>query len=449
MKTPKRSKAASPVFPVQGAPLDAVMRRLEALKGGDVPEAYGQFSLYAMEGGAEVQEVGMRAFEMFFGSNAIFSSMVESLAWLEDEVLAMCVEIMNGGTSGRANITSGGSESIYSALHAMRQRARATHPHIAAPELVVPYSAHAAFSRGAHYLDLKLVRTALGADHRADLAALEEAIGSNTIGIAASAPCWPFGLFDSISEIGEIARGRGLWLHVDACVGGFLAPFVRKAGYEVPAFDLAVPGVSSISADLHKYGYTPKPCSLVLWRSEAEQSHHYVAAEDWPSGLYLTQSMLGSRPAAATAAAWAVMNYLGEEGYVAIAGEIMETKRKLADGIAKIEGLRPWDSDLSLMAVESDDLEVDALIAGMAAKGWALLGNREPPLLHLTVEPAADDVIELFLADLRDVIGGVAGAAAPRAATYGTDPQGGGDGGPLWLRRALSLLEARSSGKRP
>ena len=424
--------------------MDVVLARLEALKSGDVPGIYGLFSLYAMEGSPEVQELGRRAFEMFFGSNAIFSSMVGSLARLEDYLLAMSVEILKGGSSGRANITSGGSESIYSALHAMRERARATHPHITKPELIVPYSAHAAFSRGAHYLDLRLVRTALGPDHKADPAMLENAISPNTIGIAASAPCWPFGLFDPIAKIGKIAEEKGLWFHVDACVGGFLAPFVRKAGHDVPDFDFSVPGVSSISADLHKYGYAPKPCSMILWRSEAEQMHHYCAADDWPSGRYLTQSMLGSRPAAATAAAWAVMHHLGEDGYVAIARDLMETKQMLSDGIAGIYGLQPWDSELSLMVVESQGLEIDALIGGMANRGWALLANSDPPLLHLTVEPASDDVVALFLTDLRDVVEcGTAGTAArSQTTTYGSLTQ---EGGPLWLDRATRLLTRRAS----
>lgn len=424
--------------------MDVVLGLLAALRSGDVPETYGKFSLYAMEGRPDAKELGRRAFAMFFGSNAIFSPLVGSLARLEDDLLAMAVEILNGGRDGRANITSGGSESIYSALHAMRERARATHPQITRPELIVPYSAHAAFSRGAHYLDLKLVRTALGADRRADPAAVERAIGPNTIGLAASAPCWPFGLFDPIADLAKTAAQRGLWFHVDACVGGFLAPFVRKAGHRIPDFDFTLPGVSSISADLHKYGYSPKPCSMILWRSEAEQMYHYCAADDWPSGRYLTQSMLGSRPAAATAAAWAVMHYLGEAGYVAIAREIMATKRKLSAGIAGIDGLRPWDSELSLMVVESRDLEIDALIAGMAARGWALHANGDPPLLHLTVEPASDEVVGLFLSDLRAVAerDGAHRGRRSRAATYGAPSRGGG---PLWLARATRLLARRSS----
>ncbi len=444
MTNSSEENARSCVLSQTGASANDVLLRLGELEIGKTRGATGTFSVKAMEGDDAVQDIARRAFNMHFSANSIFSGIDPGLGRIEDELQSMCIDIMNGDADARANITSGGSESIYCALHAMREWARSAHPNIVKPEVVVPWSAHAAFSRGAHYLGLKLIRTSLDDTYAADIAAFEAAIGPNTIGIAASAPDWCFGRFDPIADIAAIAQARDLWFHVDACVGGFLAPFVRKAGYEVPESDFAVPGVKSISADLHKYGYAPKPCSVVLWRSEAEERHHYVMADDWPAGPYLTQSMLGSRPAAATIAAWAVMNFLGEEGYVRIAQAIMKTKQAIVDGIAEIDGLATLPSDLSLMNVESKEFAITDVLGGMTDKGWVLFGNHDPPLIHLTVDPAPAELVERLLTNFRDVCGDLASGWRPHSTGHAYVPEFSRNA-PQWMQRALSLVGSSAS----
>ena len=434
-------------FPSSGISATTVLNKIDEIKNQLPSQTYGHFGLYAMEGKDSIQEFGEQAYRKFIRMNTVFSSILKGLALIEDDLQAMCVEIHNGGLEGRANITSGGSESIYCALHAMRERAKTRLPNISLPEVIVPYSAHIAFSRGAHFLGIKLVRVPTANNYRADLTEIERAIGPSTIGIAASAPCWPYDLFDPISEIGQIAISRNLWFHVDACVGGFLAPFVRDAGYSIPEYDFAVEGVNSISADLHKYGYSPKPCSSILWRSEREQQFHYCPGSDWPMGPYLTQSMLGSGPAGATVAAWAVLNHLGRDGYIEIADKMMKTKEKIIDGIANIDGISTLHSDTATVMIVSDVFDIQQLTAGMAEIGWVLWGNNEPPLIHLTVDIATDETINLFVSDLKKVTRSLFEGKkhpVPESSVYGTGISDESDQLPRWSHNAWRLIDSRS-----
>jgi glutamate/tyrosine decarboxylase-like PLP-dependent enzyme len=386
----------------------------------------------------EFRRIGDEAYASFGRLNAVFSPMVPAAGKIEDDVLDMCVEIFNGGKEGRCNITSGGTESIYCAMVAMREWAKATRPRVQNPVVVAPYTAHAAFSRAAHYFGFRLRRVAVGLDYRIRPADIEAAICDATIGVIASAPNWPYGFVDPVSDIAGIAKTRGLWCHIDACVGGYLAPFARIAGYPLPPFDFAVPGVCSISADLHKYAYVPKPCSTILWRSEEYQCYHYFIAADWPDGPYLAHSMLGSRPFGPIVAAWAILNSLGERGFVALARDIMESKAALVRGIAKIDGLHPWDNDLSLLVISGEGVDITAVASAMKMKGWALLGNQEPPSIHLTIDPLTPAAIDRFLTDLADATNDVrSGRVAPRdVLAYGLAKEGQL---PKWLVRGVAL----------
>jgi glutamate/tyrosine decarboxylase-like PLP-dependent enzyme len=196
-------------------------------------------------------------------------------------------------------------------------------------------------------------------------------------------------------------------MHVDACVGGYVLPFAKKSGIDLPDFDLSVPGVCSLSADLHKYGYVPKPCSTILWQSEAYQRFHYYVPDDWPDGAYLSQSLMGSRPFAPTAAAWAILNALGEDGFVSQARAITATKEALVKGISAIDGLEPWRNDLPLLVVSAPELDIAHVVGGMQRKGWVFFGNEQPPSMHLTIDPLPHDVIESLLLDLRSVVAAI------------------------------------------
>jgi sphinganine-1-phosphate aldolase len=395
-------------FPQRGFAPAEISLRLAQLKASLTSDLHGTFSMHCLADGdrymPESRRLGDEAFDAFKRFNAIFTGFEPAAAQIEDDVMAMCTEIFAGGADGRCNITGGGTESIYCAMLAMREWARAHLPHVREPELVAPYTAHISFSRAAHNFGLRIKRIAVGADWRVKPADLEAAIGENTVGLVASAPNWPYGLVDPVPQIAAIAQRHGLWMHVDACVGGYVLPFAKKAGLGVPDFDLSVPGVCSISADLHKYGYVPKPCSTILWRSEAYQQHHYYIPDDWPDGAYLSQSLMGSRPFAPTAAAWAILNALGEEGFISQARAIMATKAALFDGISAIEGLEPWRNDLPLMVISARGLDIAQVVGGMRRKGWVLFGNERPPSMHLTLDPLPDRIIESLLVDLRAAV---------------------------------------------
>ncbi len=230
---------------------------------------------------------------------------------------------------------------------------------------------------------------------------MRAAITPNTIMLVGSAPSYPQGVVDPISEIAALAAEHGLLCHVDACVGGFMLPFVRKLGYPIPPFDFSVPGVTSISADLHKYGYTAKGASLILYRDKALRRHQMFAYTDWPGGIYASPTMAGTRPGGAIASAWAVMNYLGEDGYLRIADIVMQTVAKLRQGIAAIDGVHILgDPDMSVMALGSDSLDIYQIGDEMTVRGWHLDRQQFPPSLHLTIHAGHAPVADQFLDDL-------------------------------------------------
>ena len=429
-------------LPRKGVSLAEIQALVKELKAMDTPMM--RLNANSMKGSEEVQKVAKEIFAEYFAYNAMYSTMIPSMGRMEDELLAICVEIFNGGANGRANLTSGGTESIFCAMHAMREWAKAE-KNISEPQLIIPYSAHAAFSKACHYLGIQLIRTPLGKDFRADVDAMHAAIGPNTVGVVASAPCWPYGLFDPISAINDLAVEKGLWLHVDACLGGYLSPFVRKAGYPIPDFDFTLSGVRSISADLHKYGHAPKPISTVMWRSEQEQQYHYYLVEDWPTGTYFTQSLGGSRPAGPMAAAWAIFKFLGEEGKVELARKTMEVKERLAAGVREIDGLRVFENELTpfLFFSDANDLDITRVVGGLFTKGWLMLGTPDPPLAQITLDAVENELVDQFLSDLSSVVKSIrAGEDVPSVAlSYTFDKDADISSSPIWAQQAISILE--------
>jgi glutamate/tyrosine decarboxylase-like PLP-dependent enzyme len=385
-------------LPATGIPAETLRAELAALKGDRLRRHWSR----AFRGPADVQEIGRFAYQQFLSDNGLFSLRGDHLGKIEQQVTEMCVGLFHAPPGAWGTFTSGGSESNYTALHAMREWAREHFPAVRAPELVVPYSAHPTFSKGSHYFGLKLVRVALSEDYRADVAAMERAITPNTIALAGSAPAWPYGRVDPIEQLGEVASRHGLWMHVDACVGGYLAPFAERIGQRLPLWDFRVPAVQSISADLHKYGYCPKPASTVLWRSESIKTFHHVHPSDWPGGPYSMQGFAGTRSAGPIFAAWAVLRYLGVSGYERLARQVFARKLELTEGIEAIEGLYVLRNDLMPLAFGSHTLDMQVIMGEMRGAGWVLVAAREPPLVNLPIDAALDDeVIALFLTELR------------------------------------------------
>ncbi|MCH7836655.1 MAG: aspartate aminotransferase family protein [Chloroflexi bacterium] len=401
-------------LPTAGKPHDELLAEMRALQDGDADWHSGKIWSLVYFAGDDVAEVLKEAYTTFLYTNGLSVAAFRSLQKLESEVIAMTAELL-GGSEAVGNMTSGGTESILMAIKTARDMARARRPDLSEPEMVLPVTAHPAFEKGAHYFSVKPVHIPVDEEFRADVEAARAAITDNTVLIVGSAPCYPYGTVDPIPELAALARERGIGCHVDACVGGFLLPFLRRLGYEVPPWDFGVPGVTSISADLHKYGYAARGSSTVMYRSKEVRRHQFFSYADWPGGLYGSPTMAGSRPGGAIAAAWAVMNYLGEEGYLRLARTVMDTAQKLKDGINAIPGLQVMGKpDASIFSFASDSVDIYAVADAMDSRGWHLDRQQMPPKLHLVVTPAHKEIAGQFLADLED--------STQSAATEGPTP---------------------------
>jgi glutamate/tyrosine decarboxylase-like PLP-dependent enzyme len=229
---------------------------------------------------------------------------------------------------------------------------------------------------------------------------MEAAMDASTLMIVGSAPCFPFGLIDPIEALGELAQRKNVWLHVDACVGGYIAPFVRMNGVELPPFDFSVAGVWSISGDLHKYGYASKGASTVFFRSGELRDCMTFDAGPWPLGRMVTPTMAGTRPGGAIAAAWAVMHFLGVEGYRAKQRAVTEARAKIEAGVTRLGFRVLGRPQLGIVSFTHDEADALALYAKMHHRGWFTAALLEPKALHLMLSPKHNEVTEQYLADL-------------------------------------------------
>jgi sphinganine-1-phosphate aldolase len=363
-----------------------VMDELKRMHEKDVDWRAGRLPLYVFSATEEVRALGQAAFNEFFTENALGARRAfPSLERMENEVIAMGLDLFHGGDGGKGNMTSGGTESIVMAVKACRdwsrkQRADATFR----GNIVLPDSGHPAFEKAAAMMDLEIHRVPLAAGFLADTAAMAEAVDAKTMMMVGSAPSFSFGTIDPIAELANVARERGIWLHVDACVGGWLAPFVADLGYPVPQFDFAVQGVMSLSADLHKFGFCPKPASTLFYRDATLQAFQEFSFDSWPSGRFSTQTLVGTRPGGAVAAAWAVLSHLGRDGYRKIAAALMEMRDAYLTGFRAIPGMTiRGNPDLANIAFGCDDIDMGKVATLMGERGWVPGMVRRPPSLHL------------------------------------------------------------------
>lgn len=380
---------------------EQVLAQLQARRSADLRWQEGKVFSLVFSAGEAVTAVSKAAYNMFFSENMLNPSAFPSLRQCEAEVVAMSAALLGSTGQVVGNMTSGGTESILMAVLTAREWAKVNRPQVTQPEMVLPVTAHPAFEKASHYFGVKPVHVAVDEDWQADVTAVHQAITANTILIVGSAPAYPHGIIDPIPALAAIAQEKGILCHVDACVGGFMLPFVRKLGYPVPDFDFSVPGVTSLSADLHKYGYTAKGASVILYRDREIRRHQLFAYMDWPGGVYASPTMGGTRPGGTVASAWAVMNHLGEEGYLEIAGQVMETAVAIQNGIQSIPGVEVLGNPaMSVLAVASDTLDIYEVGDEMGLRGWHLDRQHYPASLHVTVNFAHVGKVETFLNDL-------------------------------------------------
>ncbi len=393
-------------FPARGRGWQAVAAEMEEGHAGDLPVHNARQFKPAYFAGDDVLEVALKAFEMHAEANVLYSaSAYPSLARYEAELVDMVLGILHAPEGAGGSVTSGGTESNMMAVKTARDRARAERPDITRPEMVVPQTAHPSFTKAAELLGLGITRLDRSVDFQADVEAMERAINENTIMLVASAPPYGYGVIDPVGRIAALAEESGLWLHVDGCLGGMALPFLRELGPSIPEFDFLVPGVTSISADLHKYGYAVKGISTVYFRDAALQRYQHFVYEDRIAGYYETPNIAGTRSGGAISAAWAVMQYLGRDGYLRVAGELLAIKRALIAGIEAIEELEIRGQPHAFhFTFGSGALDILAVDAGMTDRGWSGGLGGEPPSIWLMVNLTHAGIVDDYLRDLAEVV---------------------------------------------
>ncbi|MCL5681008.1 MAG: aspartate aminotransferase family protein [Candidatus Thermoplasmatota archaeon] len=365
----------------------------------------GKVSGAVYHGGIEHIEFSNSVMALASQNNPLHPDVWPSSLKFEREIVSMVTRMLHGDDFVRGSITSGGTESILLAVKTYRDMAKVERG-IKEPEIIYPKSAHAAFEKACQYFGIRGVVTGLRDDFSADPEDIKEKITKNTIGIVASAPCFPYGVIDPISDISRIAEDKGIPFHVDACLGGFLLPWAKEIGADVPDFDFSLPGVTSISIDTHKYGFAPKGTSVVLYRNSEIIKHQYFATSGWTGGIYFSPTMAGSRPGALPAAAWASMLEMGKSGYREGARRILETTSKIRKYVESMDELTLLGKSHFVVAFTSKKLNIYQIMEKMSEKGWSLNGLNHPPGVHFAVTLAhtRDGVPEKFDSDLRKSI---------------------------------------------
>lgn len=404
-------------LPSSGRDWKSLSIELDERRRDDVDWRSGKASVYVFHSGDDVLQVAHDAYGAYISENGLGPGAFPSLKRMETEVVDMGLSLQDAPADAAGSMTSGGTESIIMALKACRDWRRAERPIAGVPTIVAAQTAHPAFDKGAQLLGMQVVRVATGADFCADVDAMAAAIDETTVMLVGSAPCFPFGVTDPIPQLAEVAQANDLWLHVDACVGGYIAPFIRGIGEPVPDYDFSIPGVWSMSADLHKYGYAAKGASTVFYRDKALRDHQVFRFDDWPSGRMYTPTLAGTRPGGAIAAAWAVMNYLGREGYEARARQIVDTRKRIEAGVLEM-GLEVFGTPrLSLICFGSSSLDILAVGERLFAEGWISSRTNDPAGIQLMISPAHADTVDAYL----DVLGRLVALARAGKLSAGSD----------------------------
>ena len=366
-----------------------------------------------------------QAYQAFSSTNGLNPTAFKSLKRFENDIIAITTKLLHGPGSACGVVTSGGTESCLLAVKTYRDLAAAQRK-IKKPEMIIPTTAHVAWFKASEYFGVKIRLLPLNAELRADVNQLEGLINRNTVMILGSAPEYPHGTIDPIEAMGSIAQRHSIPLHVDACVGGFILPFMEMNGRKLPLWDYRVPGVTSISADLHKYGFAAKGASTISYRSLDYLKHQMFVYQDWPGGVFASPALLGTRPGGAYAAAWATLQYFGESGYRELAARTCEAVDRLCTGIEAIAGLKLLAAPQGpLLAYGSADPQVNIFAVGdqMDARGWSINRLQNPDGLHAMVTAQHLDVVDSYLADLRAAVDTVRShpelAQQGHAATYG------------------------------
>jgi sphinganine-1-phosphate aldolase len=394
-------------LPAAGRSARDVAADLEARRVGDVDWRHGRAFSLAYHAGEDILAVATDAYARFLTENALNTGAFPSLRALQADVVDIVSSWLHGGDAAAGFMTSGGTESILLAVLAARERGRTEHG-VGQPNMVLPASAHAAFEKAAHYFGVESRRMPVADDWRADPVAMAAALDDASVLVVASAPQYPQGVVDPVAAVAALAGERGISCHVDACMGGVTLPYLERLGHLVAPFDFRVDGVTSMSVDLHKYAYTAKGASVVLYRTKQLRQYQTFVTENWLGGVYGSSGIQGTKSGGAMAAAWAVLQYVGDDGYLALTASARRAAQALATAIAAVDGLvlRAWP-DTTLIAFGAEDpaaLDVFAVADALRGRGWYVDRQGPPPSLHCTVTAGHEAHVDAFVAALQDAV---------------------------------------------
>jgi glutamate/tyrosine decarboxylase-like PLP-dependent enzyme len=440
----RRRYAVNESIPAQGRSREQILDELRTMAGeedalGDAGRCSG--SIYS--GDHEHYHFLTEAFEAFAHANVLQRDMYPSANKLEGEIVAMALDMLGASAVGEHHpglepcgvLTSGGSESLISAVYAYREWAREQRG-VTQPQMIMPRTAHVALDKGAHYFGVEVLHAPTGPDHLVDVDWVRDHITDRTVLLVGSAGSYPYGLVDPITELGALAAQHDIGLHVDGCLGGFLLPWGEQLGYDIPPFDFRVPGVTSISADTHKFGYALKGTSVLMYRDKNLRKHQYFTAPDWPGGLYLSPGISGSRSGGLIAATWAAMLSMGQQGYLDAAQAIFSTAARIRESVETIPELQVMGDPTFLVAFRTnpdllDEMAIFHVNDALLERGWRMNALHLPPALHFCVTRpnTRPGVSDAFDADLRAAVeyARQPGLAAPRSGAlygFGGTPEG-------------------------
>ena len=409
-----------------GRSADDVIAELESKRAHDVRWQDGRAFGMIYDGGSGVHEVAERAAQLFLHENALNTKAFPSLGEIQSEVVRWTADLLHGDDEVAGFLTSGGTESILCGVLAARERGRAERG-VTEPEIVLADSAHAAFHKAAHIYGMTVRKAPVRPDWTADVEAMAELVGPNTVLVVGSAPQYPQGVQDDIPAIAALASSVDANCHVDGCMGGFVLPFAEMLGREVAPWDFRVEGVTTISADIHKLGYAPKGVSVILHRTRASRKYQTFVFDDWLGGFYASPNLQGSRSGLPMACAWAVMQHLGIDGYVELTRQTLDNADRMREGIRGIDGVRVLgDPRFHLVALSADpgfqpEIDVFALGDALLERGWFHDRQGRPDTLHSTVSNSNTGVIDDYVADLAECVAAVVGRHTDdRSTNYAT-----------------------------
>lgn len=394
------------MLPKSGRKEEDVLSDLKSFCKDDPDYKEGKLFSLVYYLGEEHSSATQKAYNLYSSLNGLNPSAFKSLKKCETDVINITASLHNGDKNISGVITSGGTESCLLAVKTYRDFARAKKG-IRKPEMIIAESAHVAWDKGAEYFGVKIKRAKLDKNYAIDLDHVKKLISRRTIMLLASAPGYPHGVIDPVNKLGKIAEAKNIPLHVDACVGGFLLPFIEKNGADIEPWDWRVSGVTSISADIHKYGYAAKGASTITYRSLDLLKYQMFVKQDWPGGVFASPALLGTRPGGAYSSAWAALQLMGEEGYLKQTQLAMDAANIMKEGIESIDGIEIIGKPkATILAYKSITKKINIFVVGdlLEKKGWHVDRLQHPEALHLMLTSSHKKIANKFINDLRDAV---------------------------------------------